>query len=128
MNLRAATDMISPMPKQYFSEMRRTALVLCLLVVVAFIATITLVRHRNSVADGLSNEAPATIAVAPARAERPIATAHAADSTDRRQPENPAAQKAGPPDPEARRLAAASAENAARAAAELAGSMPSPGN
>src|SRR5690242_17239963 len=41
---------------------------------------------------------------------------------------NPAMQRAGPPDPEAQTTAAASAESAARAAAELAGAMPSPGN
>jgi hypothetical protein len=100
------------------SSTRRTFVLLCLAAAAAFVVTFLLVR---SPADRVSTQSaaspkPATLAVnsgvaAPAAANRRVDTQ-----------QNPAVQKAGPPNPEALRTAAASAESAARAAADLAGS------
>jgi len=92
---------------------------LSLLVVVAFVATIAIlrpwgasvatidVRSADVARAGVAERPPATqpmeIALPGGRAER-----------------NPALQTAGPPDPESQRTAAASAARAAQAAADLA--------
>ena len=91
---------------------------LCLLAVIAFVATMAIVRPWKTAE---SVEAPRTSAVE-LRTVEPASTAEPPGIPSRPgdQQENSAVQRAGPPNPEAERLAAASAENAARAAADLA--------
>ena len=92
---------------------------LCLLAVIAFVATMAIVRPWKTGAESI--EAPRTSAVE-LRTVEPASTAEPPGIPSRPgdQQENSAVQRAGPPNPEAERLAAASAENAARAAANLA--------
>jgi len=102
------------------SSTRLKLLLLCSLAAGAFIATVVLV-HRSgsgtsSVGVTLTNSAVRAIAqpLAVTAPRAKVDDAHVTNAWP-----NPAAQRAGPPDPEAVRTAARSAENAARAAAEL---------
>jgi hypothetical protein len=101
--------------EQRSSILRRFAL-LGLLAAVAFISAFFFIRSFLETAPEIGPPAP----VAPAASD---ATRHASFDTRERPgalPPNPALQKAGPPDPEAQRTAAVSAEQAAKAAAALA--------
>ena len=99
---------------------RRPYLVLWVVIVVGFVATIAVLRTWNDKSPD-AREPTTSTARAAIRVQAP-AHVRATVNYGNRQQENPAAQKAGTPDPEAQRLSADSAESAARAAADLAAS------
>jgi hypothetical protein len=135
MNVRAATDMIAnPLPielaqmgqresqdiRGLLSGTRRRFLLLCLLVVVAFVATVVVVypwKGSNGAVTAANSVGAAQNQAVASRQTSPPAPAV---FWNRREELNPAVQQPGPPDPEAQRTAVASAERAARAAADLA--------
>jgi hypothetical protein len=97
------------------SGARRAPLALCLLVAVAFVATLAVIRPWKDGAAETRVKVETAIVKQPTAIVRP-----AADLRHNHQEGNPAAQRAGPPDPEAQRTATAAAERAAQAAANLA--------
>jgi hypothetical protein len=112
----------------YFLAMRRGSLLLYLLVAIAFVATIAAIHPWKI--DSVTTTEPNSIGAAQYKIPDRLRIAERTEGAMQasREQTNRARQKPGPPDPEAQRTAAASAENAARAAADLAGSVPSPGN
>jgi len=116
-----ATDCVRlymPVAGSHHCEMgvsRRTLLILCVVAVAAFVVTL-IAAHRPQEARTIKPE-PATAPAPDAlRMSDPRLSAVAAPMWR----SNPAAQKAGPPDANADRSSATSAEDAARAAAQLA--------
>ncbi len=98
---------------------KRAVLILCSLAIVGFFATVALIRpwKAEPVRAGSLETVSAPRAARQAAGESVPAEARSLTITHG---QNPAVQKAGPPDPEAQRLAVSSAESAARAAADLA--------
>lgn len=111
------------------SPTRRNFLLLCLLAAGAFIATVALLHGAGSGSSsaGVTLTDPAVRGM-PQSLAGTAPSAKAGDAHGTNAWPNPAAQKAGPPDPVAQRNAAAAAENAAQAAANLSGSGASPTN
>jgi hypothetical protein len=122
MNLRAVTDIILGPGKLRSGPsvtMAKRNWLLCLLVAGAFVATIVAVhpwKSEAAIAEVRSMGATRTRIAERAPMTQPAEVA----LRDSREERNPAVQKAGPPDPESQRTAAASAERAAQAAADLA--------
>ena len=124
MKVRAATDSI--LASRFHRRIslpstRRRLLLLCSLATGGFAATMALVHISGSGttgADVASRDSAVRGIAQPLAVTAPRAKVDDAHGTAAWP--NPAAQRAGPHDPEAVRTAARSAENAARAAAELA--------
>lgn len=99
---------------------RRGFMLVCLLIATSFAVAVVSVRLFRSdepaIAVTQQIAAPAAPAVSPARAVSASETSGTLHGVIR----NPAIQKSGPPDPATERSAAASADGAARAAADLA--------
>ena len=93
---------------------RRLLITLIMLVALGFCAVLLVVHPRTS-----HSGSDGTTSLTPARATAPSSVPNDRLSAVALRP-NPAAQRAGPPDPIAERAAAAAAQNAAKAAAELA--------
>jgi hypothetical protein len=130
MKLRVATDSILASRfhgRMFLASTRRRFLLLCALATGAFIATLALLHFTGSGTSG----AGASLGGSPVQgtAEGLAAPHEKAELNDPHgisvQP-NPAAQKAGPPNPDAQSTAAASAESAAQAAADLASKSRNP--
>ena len=99
---------------------------LCLLATAAFAGTLAFVRPWKD--SGSRIEASTRPNPEQSRVPEPAHPATVDEAHRLAQGPNPAAQKAGPPDPVAEQTAADSAERAAGAAADLAASAPSPTN